>query len=157
VIAGNDQAEIAALAWRFSDAINRYDTDAFVSLWSEDGTWSAEAPVEFEAQGHAALIRQWRSLMGQWRFFHHAASPGPASVSGSRATARSYVEERGISLAGATLQNLGYYDDEFIRTAAGWRIFRRQFRFLYVSAPAMKPQVLRAFESEGGTRLIINA
>ena len=57
------------------------------------------------------------------------------TVDGDRAEARTYVD--GLIMfgdAGSGVNAIGFYDDDIVRTAAGWRIARRRFTPVRVSA-----------------------
>jgi hypothetical protein len=57
------------------------------------------------------------------------------TIDGDRAEARTYVD--GLIMfgdAGSGVNAVGFYDDDIVRTAAGWRIARRRFTPVRVSA-----------------------
>jgi hypothetical protein len=57
------------------------------------------------------------------------------TVDGDGAEARTYVD--GLIMfggAGSGVNAIGFYDDEFVRTGDGWRIARRRFTPVRVSA-----------------------
>jgi hypothetical protein len=58
----------------------------------------------------------------------HRLSNHAIAVDGDTATARTYID--GLIMAqdnSSGVNAVGYYDDELVRTAAGWRIARRRF------------------------------
>ncbi|WP_445271215.1 nuclear transport factor 2 family protein, partial [Streptomyces sp. DSM 41634] len=65
----------------------------------------------------------------------HRLSNHTVAVDGDAATARTYVD--GLIMAAdnnSGVNAVGFYDDELVRTADGWRIARRQFTPVRVTA-----------------------
>ena len=65
----------------------------------------------------------------------HRMSNQVIEVSGDRAVARTYVD--GLIMAadnGSGVNAVGFYDDGLVRTADGWRIARRRFTPVRVTA-----------------------
>jgi hypothetical protein len=58
----------------------------------------------------------------------HRISNAAITVTGDRASARTYVDMVGMSPDGASgVTSIGRYDDELVRMDGGWRITRRRF------------------------------
>jgi hypothetical protein len=72
-------------------------------------------------------------FVAQMDYFVQLNSPAVIEVAGDAAMARSTIRECG-KFAGRdeALEVMGYYADELVRTAAGWRFARRTFRGLGV-------------------------
>jgi ketosteroid isomerase-like protein len=96
------------------------DADAFAALFSEDGVWAAgpEPVVGREA------IRQRASSSRRFRF-HVVANP-VVHVEGDRATGWWHVLVAVTGAEGAAWL-AGRYEDEFVRTADGWRFVSVRF------------------------------
>jgi SnoaL-like domain len=66
-------------------------------------------------------------------------------MTGEAATARSYVDAIIMAPDGQSGFNAtGFYDDELVRTASGWRIAQRRYtmvRFAVIGATAAVPEV----------------
>jgi hypothetical protein len=66
----------------------------------------------------------------------HRLSNIAVTVDGDSAQARTYID--GLIMAadngGGGVNAVGFYDDEIVRTASGWRIARRQFTSVRVVA-----------------------
>jgi hypothetical protein len=50
-----DELAIRALAYAFTDAVNRRDAAVFESLWDESGVWEIGAPLYSIANGAANI------------------------------------------------------------------------------------------------------
>jgi hypothetical protein len=57
------------------------------------------------------------------------------TVDGGRAVARTYVDLVAMAPDGASaLSSVGWYDDELVRTADGWRIASRRYTTMHMGA-----------------------
>lgn len=117
-----ERQRIADLLARYAIAIDSRDWDLFRTCFTPDvladygdiGRWNGvEEITSFMVEVHTGP-----SL--------HRLSTMAISVDGDRATARTYVEALVLMADQRTGANSsGYYDDEIVRTADGWRIARR--------------------------------
>jgi 3-phenylpropionate/cinnamic acid dioxygenase small subunit len=86
--------------------------------YGDIGTWSGiEAVAGFMEQSHATAGHTMHRMSNQ-----------VITVDGDRAEARTYVD--GLIMApdnNSGVNAVGFYDDEMVRTADGWRIARRRF------------------------------
>lgn len=127
-----DTQAITALLYRYAWALDTGDVDAFVALFSADGVlvWDAfEAPEEW--RGHAALrafaedLRDLPTTAGRQ---HHVAN---VLVSGGhgKASVKAYVT---VHLRQAEAPHpttvMGWYDDECVLEADGWKLKRHVIR-----------------------------
>lgn len=121
-----DQHDIGEILVRYTTGIDRRDWDVLRSCFTDDvvaeyqdvDNWNdADALVSFMEQAHAAM---GHSL--------HRVSNFAIEVDGDTATARCYVDALNMTPDGQSgIQTTGFYDDELVRTADGWRIARRRF------------------------------
>jgi 3-phenylpropionate/cinnamic acid dioxygenase small subunit len=121
-----DRQDIAEVLIRYATGIDRRDWPLFRSAFTDDceldygeiGTWTGvDAVTEFMEVSHSMAGHTMHRLTNQ-----------VISVSGDAAEARTYVD--GLILApdnASGVNAVGFYDDELVRTAAGWRIARRRF------------------------------
>lgn len=128
----DDRQDITELLVRYATAIDRCEWrklgDVFTETcdvdYGEIGAWqTAEAVIEFMQQAHA--------LAG---YTLHRLSNIAITLDGDQAQARTYID--GVIMASgnkAGVNAIGFYDDEIIRTADGWRIARRRFTSVYLS------------------------
>jgi 3-phenylpropionate/cinnamic acid dioxygenase small subunit len=128
-----DKQDIAEVLVRYATGIDRRDWDLFRACFTPDvfaeydgiGTWTdVGAITTFMVESHADMGRTM-----------HQLSNLAIEVDRDAATARTYVDAVLTSSDGASgLNTHGYYDDELVRTADGWRISRRRFTMVHVSA-----------------------
>lgn len=127
-----DHIAIQALLYRYAWALDTGDVEAFVQLFSADGVlvWDAfEAPDEW--QGHAALrafAEDLRDLPATAGRQHHVANV-LASGGQGRATVKAYVT---VHLRQAEAPHpvtvMGWYEDECVLEADGWKLKRHVIR-----------------------------
>ena len=127
-----DRQDISDLLVRYATAIDRREWPLLGTVFTDKcdvdygviGTWqTADAVVEFMEQAHA--------LAG---YTLHRLSNIAITLDGDRAVARTYIN--GLIMAGDNKSGVnanGFYDDEIVRTAEGWRIARRRFTTVYLT------------------------
>ena len=121
----SDRDEIVDLTIRYATAIDsqRYEllstvftTDADLD-YGEVGHWTSAAEItEFMDLAHRGAANTMHRMSNQ-----------VVTVDGDAATARTYVDALILGPDGSGVNAIGYYDDEAIRTADGWRIGKRTF------------------------------
>lgn len=127
-----DRQDIADLLLRYATGIDRRDWKLFRTAFTDEceldygeiGAWQGvDAVTNFMQQAHASAGHTMHRLTNQ-----------VIAVNGDRAEARTYVDAL-IMLADnkSGVNGIGYYDDEVIRTAAGWRIASRRFTTVRVA------------------------
>ncbi len=136
------EMEIRNLGYRFADAVNRNDTEAFIALWADDGAWIIDPPMNVSARDTAPLKVLFNQLMDGWTFFHQVPHQGPISLNGENATARMYMHEIGIFKDGRTHRNWSEYTDRYVKRDGRWLYLERHYHFLYVDGPPMHPDTL---------------
>ena len=128
---GTDEQQIGDVLVRYATGIDRRDWTLFRSVFTEDceldygdiGTWhGADAVVDFMTAAH--------DMAGPTL---HRITNAVVSVDGDAATARAYVDALIMAQDNSSGVNAaGFYDDELVRTAVGWRIARRRFTTVVV-------------------------
>jgi 3-phenylpropionate/cinnamic acid dioxygenase small subunit len=128
-----DRQNITELLVRYATGIDRRDWPLFRTVFADDcdldygeiGTWrGVDAVTEFMQQAHAMAGHTMHRLTNQ-----------VITVDGDKAAARTYIDA--VIMAGdnqAGVNALGFYDDEIVRSADGWRITRRRFTPVRVTA-----------------------
>jgi 3-phenylpropionate/cinnamic acid dioxygenase small subunit len=128
-----DRQDISEVLLRYATGIDRRDWPLFRTAFTDDceldygeiGTWhGVDAVTEFMETSHAMAGHTMHRLTNQ-----------VITVDGDRAAARTYVD--GLIMFGETgsgVNAIGFYDDEIVRTDGGWRIARRRFTPVRVSA-----------------------
>ena len=126
-LSAQDERAIGALLIAYGCAIDRRDWIKFRACFAEDcecdygsfGAW----------QGPAAITQYMRKAHADIGPTLHRITNIEAWTEGGQVHARSYVDALLLPPAagGPVHRGVGYYDDRLARTAAGWRIARRQF------------------------------
>ncbi len=121
-----DIEAITALAARYSDAASRLDGVAAAAVYAEDGVLKG---FDFpEVVGRAAIGKVLGATLARLTFLSQQCTGGLVTVTGDTARARWNVQEwnqvRGEDKLDCCF---GIYEDELVRTAAGWRFSRRRF------------------------------
>jgi 3-phenylpropionate/cinnamic acid dioxygenase small subunit len=120
-----DRQDISDLLVRYATGIDRRDWALFRTVFTDDceldygeiGVWKGvDAVTEFMEQTHALLGHTMHRLGNM-----------AITVDGNHAVARTYLD--GLMMAPdnkSGVNAVGFYDDEIVRTADGWRIARRR-------------------------------
>ncbi len=132
-----DRQDISEVLLRYATGIDRRDWPLFRTVFTDDcqldygevGAWTGgDAVTEFMEQAHAMAGHTMHRLTNQ-----------VITVDGDKAQSRTYVDAlimMGESNSGVNAA--GFYDDELVRTADGWRVASRQFIQVRV-APVGEP------------------
>jgi hypothetical protein len=117
---------ISEVLLRYATGIDQRDWALFRTCFTDDcqadygdiGAWdSLDAITAFMIDSHTELGHTL-----------HRLSNLSIAVYGDKASARTYVDAVLMTPDGQTCINaIGYYDDELVDTAAGWRIAKRNF------------------------------
>lgn len=131
-----DRQDIADVLVRYATGIDRRDWPLFRTVFTEDceldygeiGAWKGvDAVTEFMQQAHAIAGHTLHRLSNQ-----------VITINGDSAETRTYVDALIMVDDNHGVNGIGYYDDELVRTDAGWRIARRRFTTVRV-APVGQP------------------
>ncbi|MGA5543343.1 nuclear transport factor 2 family protein [Mycobacterium sp. NPDC051198] len=124
--AHDDRLDIIDVLVRYATGIDRRDWPLFRTVFTDDcvldygeiGKWNGvDAVTEFMDQVHAMAGHTLHRLS------NHAIA-----VDGDTATARTYVDSLIMAQDNSSgVNGVGFYDDELVRSTAGWQIARRQF------------------------------
>jgi 3-phenylpropionate/cinnamic acid dioxygenase small subunit len=128
----DDRQDISDVLVRYATGIDRRDWPLFRTVFTDDcqldygeiGIWNGvDAVTDFMEQTHAMAGHTMHRLTNQ-----------TIVVDGDKASSRTYVDA--VIMFGDNqggVNALGFYDDEIVRTADGWRIALRQFTQVRVS------------------------
>ena len=120
-----DREELIDLTIRYATAIDSRQYDLLSTVFTVDadldygevGHWkSASEVIEFMDLAHAGAANTMHRMSNQM-----------VTVDGDAATARTYVDALILGPDGSGVNAIGFYDDELVRTAEGWRIYKRVF------------------------------
>ena len=125
-----DDRALRDLVARFSDAVVHADADAFGALWTDDGRWTIDPPIDADLSGRAAIVDGFSGLMEGWEFLVQAPQYGIITLDGDAATGRWLTHEVGRQPGGRSQRNTALYHDRYARTPDGWRFAERAYRFL---------------------------
>ncbi len=122
-----DREAIRELPVRYCDCVWRGDLNGLVNLFSENGAFTVKGRERSVTQkGRAELKKMYSEALGD-------LSPRPyihnhvVDLTGSgRATGRCYVELRSFAKNMEWIGS-GYYEDEYEKTAEGWKFASRTF------------------------------
>ena len=121
-----DRQDISDLLVRYATGIDRRDWPLFRTVFTDDceldygeiGTWQGvDAVTDFMDTTHAMAGHTLHRLTNQ-----------AITLDGDNASARTYIDA--VIMFGDNQSGVnawGFYDDEIVRTADGWRIARRRF------------------------------
>lgn len=128
-----DHHDITTVLVRYATGIDRRNWDLLATVFATDcdldygeiGNWTTAAAVtEFMRQSHQAAGHTL-----------HRISNVAIELNGDRAVSRCYVDALIFAPDNSSGVNaVGCYDDELVRTTAGWRIDRRRFTAVRVAA-----------------------
>jgi ketosteroid isomerase-like protein len=134
-----DEIAIQQTINRYSDGCSRREWDQVMATFTADGIWEIQT-FNIKHQGHAAIRAVMEAFVGEMAYFVQMNSPAIIEIDGDRATARSTIRECG-KYAGRdeALEVLGFYFDELVRTAEGWKFKHRTFRSAGLQTFPLKP------------------
>jgi ketosteroid isomerase-like protein len=111
----------------YTEGASRSDWAQVMSTFTPDGAWVVPAQnARFE--GHEAMLAAMSGFASQTEYWVQINSPAIIHVDGDKATARSIIRESGrFKGADSILEVVGFYKDELVRTADGWKFKQRTF------------------------------
>ena len=126
--------DITAVLIRYATGIDRRDWQLFRTCFTDDcdadygdiGAWhGVDEITKWMTDTHEPLGHT----------LHRITNVTVDLIDGDRARARCYVDALVLSRDGrGGAHAVGWYDDELVRSAAGWRITRRRFTTVRVEA-----------------------
>lgn len=138
-----DKEQIAEVLIRYATGIDSKDWPLLRTCWTDD------VDVDYGEVGRYSGVEAITDLMAQLHNgmgpTYHRLSNLSVTVDGDRAVARSYVLAHLQAVPGdpaSWVEALGHYDDELVRTPAGWRIAKRTTHIARVQSgvtPARQP------------------
>jgi hypothetical protein len=121
-----DLEEIRALTHRYGLALDTFDLDGIVGVFTSDGTFDCSAfdleVCEGEESIRTFFDHNQKVMANQIHMFsnHIIEFDGANEAHGTN-----YLEQDGYTHDGARIQCLGLNRDRYVRTEDGWRIARR--------------------------------
>lgn len=121
-----DWLAILALQVDYARAADSFDGNLYASVFTEDGVLDASHcgfPVACGRQQIAAVMDG--AFRQQTHNIHLTTNQRVLSIDDDRATGFAYFFQRSLLRNGGRTEFAGRYDDEYRRTAEGWKIERR--------------------------------
>lgn len=126
-LSAQDERAISAILVAYGTSIDQRDWNRFRTCFSEDceadygsfGKWTGAVAI-------TAYMKQAHADLGPT--LHRITNIEIRNDDG-RVSARAYVDALLMPMneGGPIHRGIGYYDDQLVRTGAGWKIARRQF------------------------------
>lgn len=134
----HDKIEIQDVLSRYSQGCSAQDWDMVMDTFLPDAVWEVPSRgMRFEGQDTLRAVMS--GMVKDMDWFVQMNSPAVITVEGDRAAARSIVREAGRAKGSdEILDVLGFYDDELVRTAGGWKVARKVFTGLGLHGIAVK-------------------
>jgi hypothetical protein len=111
-----DRDEIVQLLYRYNHTADNGDDAGWADTFTEDGVFDAAGAV---ISGREALMKFVATVQG----IRHVSANPLIEVKGDTATVSSYF----FAFAGKVVAVTGMYQDQVVRTPAGWRFAKRVF------------------------------
>jgi ketosteroid isomerase-like protein len=112
-----DRDEILQLLYRYNHAFDSRDAEGWADTFTDDAVFDAAGQV---MSGREELVAFASGVGGR----RHVVANPLVEVAGDTATVRAYL----FLFQGTTLARTGSYEDELMRTPAGWRFAKRVFK-----------------------------
>jgi len=123
----NDHEAIQQLLNLYTEGSCRADRDQVLGTFTGDGVWDVPGIGRFT--GRAEIEPVMAAFVAQMDYFIQLNTPAIITVAGDGATARSVIRECGkFKGRDEALEVLGFYSDDLVRTARGWKFSRRNFK-----------------------------
>lgn len=133
---------VRALVARYCHAIASRDHDAWADTFAVDAEWTVLGRT---ARGRDEALALYLQLVSGCAWAVQRATDGWIEVNGDTATGRWIITESIQLTSGASLMNLGTYQDDYRRCEDGrWRFARRVFSPVYVGPPDLRARPARS-------------
>jgi ketosteroid isomerase-like protein len=137
-----EKLAIQELIYRYTDALNREDWDAFEATFAPEGTWEIGAPAPLRAEGAANVRAAISERVTPLELLNQIAMVPVVDVDGDTATARVVIEEWARLPDVFSMRLRGIYYDELRKVDGQWRFTSRLMRTVYVDHSPLEGRVL---------------
>lgn len=134
-----DEIAIQQLINKYTEGASRADYDQVASVYAPDGVWNL--PVyNLSFKGRDAITKGMSDFLVAMDYLIQINSPAWIQIDGDTATARSTIRE-GAKFKGKdeSVEILGFYNDELVRTPEGWLFASRTFNLVAMNSVALVP------------------
>ena len=124
-----DESAIRDLVRRYAHCVWQRDAAGAAALFASDAVMETGAGPPLT--GRAAILDEYtRAFAGSGfqPFLHNHV----IDLQGDRATGTAYIDLK-ASVEGRPMEGFGFYEDEYARTAEGWRFQRRRLNLVHYS------------------------
>lgn len=123
-----DEIALRNLMATYTDAVNRYDADAWIACWTEDATWNLLGnPV----QGRDNILGLWQQMMSGFEFALMMPNSCLFEVEGDSASGHWYLHEYTRDKEGNSSKILSRYLDSYVKQDGQWLFKTRDYSFIY--------------------------
>lgn len=134
----NDAIAIQQILNLYTEGSCRADWDQVLGTFTDDGVW--EVPGIGKFTGRSEIEPVMAAFVAQMDYFIQLNTPAIINIAGDSATARSVIRECGkFKGKNEALEVLGFYNDELVRTAEGWKFSQRSFKSAGMQRFALLP------------------
>jgi ketosteroid isomerase-like protein len=135
---------------RFSLAMSKGDASPIPALFTDDGVWGAGDPFNFEIAGAEQIGAAIAGNKAVFEYVVQMIHSVSIHIAGDAASATSLLEEVSRKADGeGGLHMYGFYNDELVRTEAGWRFARRHFTGLSLERCTPGARSIAAMKAAG--------
>ena len=123
-----DDIALRNLMATYTDAVNRFDADQWISTWADDASWNLLGnPVE----GKDNILGLWLQMMNSFEFALMIPSTCKFDIDGDTASGHWYLHEYSRDKEGNCTTILSRYLDEYIKIDGQWKFKSRVYNFIY--------------------------
>ena len=134
----SDEEAIQQTLNLYSEGSCRADWDQVLGTFTDDGVWDVPSMGKFT--GRAEIEPVMAAFVARMDYFIQLNTPAIIKVDGDSATARSVIRECGkFKGKDEALEVFGFYSDDLVRTAHGWKFSRRSFKSAGMQRFALLP------------------
>ena len=122
-----DELAIQQVLNLYTEGSGRANWDQVLGTFTANGIWHVPGVGTFT--GRAEIQPVMEGFIAQMDYFVQLNTPANINVDGDKATARSVIRECGkFKGKDEALEVLGFYSDDLIRTADGWKFAKRTWQ-----------------------------
>ena len=145
-----DRIAIRECIDRFSIAMSTRDADAIPPLFTQDGSWGAGEPFDFEITGAAKIGGAIAGNKAVFEYVVQMIHSVSIDIQGDAASATCLLEEVTRKADGqGGLHMYGFYKDNLVRTDGVWRFAKRHFTAISFERCTPSARGVGAAESVG--------
>ena len=123
-----DEIALRNLMGKYTDAVNRYDPESWISTWADESSWNLLGnPVV----GKENILGLWQQMMSGFEFALMLPSSCLFEIDGDKATGHWYLSEYTRDKEGNTMTIVSRYQHSYIKVDGQWFFKSRDYSFIY--------------------------